>query len=78
MSLTNITNEAVIQAVMEFDSLGRELFLNTYGFGNATNYFLVYKGKYYPSKAIAGVAHKYSLNQNSPLNLQNLVVANLQ
>ena len=39
MSLTDLTPEAVRQAIAEFDSLGRSF--NTYGFGKARGYFLV-------------------------------------
>ena len=42
MSLTDLTPEAVRQAIAEFDSLGRDSFLNTYGFGKARGYFLVH------------------------------------
>ena len=59
MSLTDLTPEAVRQAIAEFDSLGRDSFLNTYGFGKARGYFLVHNGQAYDSKAIAGIAHQY-------------------
>ena len=42
MSLTDLTPEAVRQAIAEFDRLGRDSFLNTYGFGKARGYFLVH------------------------------------
>lgn len=47
------------QAIAEFDRLGRDIFLSTYGFGQARGYFLVHNGQLYDSKAIAGVAHRY-------------------
>jgi 5-methylcytosine-specific restriction protein A len=59
MSLADLTPEAVHQAIVEFDRLGRSVFLSTYGFGKARGYFLVKKGRPYDSKAIAGVAHQY-------------------
>ena len=59
MPLTDLTPEAVRRAIAEFDSLGRDSFLNTYGFGKARGYFLVHNGQAYDSKAIAGVAHQY-------------------
>src|SRR4029077_8725948 len=34
-------------------------FLKKYGFSKSSGYFLVYKGKSYDSKAIAGAAHGY-------------------
>jgi 5-methylcytosine-specific restriction enzyme A len=59
MSLSDLTPEAVRQAIAEFDRVGRESFLSTYGFGKARGYFLVHNGQLYDSKAIAGVAHHY-------------------
>jgi 5-methylcytosine-specific restriction protein A len=59
MSLADLTADAVRQAIAEFDRLGRDAFLSTYGFGQARGYFLVHNGQHYDSKAIAGVAHKY-------------------
>ena len=58
MSLKNLTDkQAVIEAIEEYNSLGRESFLMKYGFGKARDYFLIYKSKCYDSKAIAAVAH---------------------
>lgn len=56
---TQLTREAVDQAVAEFDRLGGKAFRKTYGFGGARDYFLVVDGKNYDSKAIVAVAHKY-------------------
>lgn len=55
-----ITRESVLKAVAEHDELGRETFLETYRFGKAHAYVLVYEGREYDSKAIAGVAHKWT------------------
>jgi 5-methylcytosine-specific restriction protein A len=54
--------DAVLAAVAEFDSLGRETFLNRYGFKPARTYFLEYDGREYDSKAIVGVAYGYANN----------------
>ena len=59
MSLADLTPESVRQAIAEFDRVGRDSFLNTYGFGRARGYFLIHSGHPYDSKAIAGVAHQY-------------------
>src|SRR5712692_5141915 len=57
MSLTELTSPAaVMSALDEFDSLGREGFLEKYGFGRARRYFVRREGKYYDSKAIVGAA----------------------
>ncbi|WP_371480561.1 HNH endonuclease [Kitasatospora sp. NBC_00315] len=54
-----ITRESVLKAVDEYDRLGQDAFLSTYGFGQARNYLLVHEDREYDSKAIAGVAHRY-------------------
>jgi 5-methylcytosine-specific restriction protein A len=57
MGLPDITRPAVLDAIAEFDRLGREEFLATYRFGHALTYFIEHDGKLYDSKAIAGYAH---------------------
>jgi len=57
MGLSDITRPAVLDAMAEFDRLGREVFLDTYRFGRALSYFVEIDGKLYDSKAIAGYAH---------------------
>jgi len=60
VDLSGLTNpDAVRQAVAEFDQIGREQFLDKYGFGIARAHFLRLGGKYYDSKAIAGAAYGY-------------------
>ena len=49
--------ESVEQAMEEFERLGRNQFLESYGFGQARDYFLEWSGRHYDSKAIAGVAY---------------------
>jgi hypothetical protein len=60
MSLNDITREAVLAAVAEFDHLGREAFLRKYGFAEARQFFLVLDGRLYDSKAICGAAHRFA------------------
>lgn len=50
---------AVLEAIKEYDDLGKDAFLDKYGFGEARNYVLVHEDREYDSKAIAGVACKY-------------------
>ena len=59
MALFDLTEKAVLHAIAEFDALHREPFLKKNGFSKSSGYFLVYKGKSYDSKAIAGAAHGY-------------------
>lgn len=49
--------DAVKQAIAECDKLGREKFLEKYGYKYARKYPLIFNGKEYDSKAIAGVAY---------------------
>jgi 5-methylcytosine-specific restriction protein A len=66
MSLADLTADAVREAIAEFDRLGRDAFLNTYGFAKTRGYFLVHNGQPYGSKAIAGVAHQYLPGRMAP------------
>jgi 5-methylcytosine-specific restriction enzyme A len=63
MAISAITREAVLDAIAECDRLGRERFLERYGFDPARQYFLWHDGVYYDSKAIVGVAHRYVAGQ---------------
>ncbi|GAA5003156.1 HNH endonuclease [Kitasatospora paranensis] len=54
-----ISRTSVLDAIAEFNTLGQDAFLTTYGYGVAREYLLVHEGREYDSKAIAGVAHKY-------------------
>jgi 5-methylcytosine-specific restriction protein A len=68
MSLGDLTSrDAVLRAVAECDRLGRDAFLDKYGFGRARSYFLDYNGRRYDSKAIAGVAYGYQFPADGPL-----------
>ena len=61
MPLKDITKQGVLAAIREFNTLGRENFLNQYSFGSAKEYWLIDDdGQRYDSKAIVGVAHKFS------------------
>lgn len=59
MAIKDLTQEAILKAVQEFDSLGRTAFLEKYGFNQARMYYLTLNGRIYDSKAIAGAAHGY-------------------
>ncbi|MHB1560361.1 MAG: hypothetical protein ACYC61_23160 [Isosphaeraceae bacterium] len=62
--------ESILKAIEEFDLLGRDQFLERYGFGPAKRYFLVHGGKTYDSKAIVGVAYGYENPPHGPLKSQ--------
>jgi hypothetical protein len=67
MGLSQLTRDAVLTAIREFDSIGREAFLRKYNFGPAREYFIRDGGKLYDSKAIAGAAHEYAVPSEGPL-----------
>ena len=64
MGVKDITFDAVIQAIEEYDRLGQDEFLRRYGFDRARQYVLVHHGKSYDSKAIVGAAHGYLTGEN--------------
>ncbi|WP_181905820.1 hypothetical protein [Microbacterium bovistercoris] len=66
VSYSSLTDpNAVDEAIAEFDRIGRFAFLEKYGFGEATEYFLVTDDGLYDSKAIFGVA--YGNQHGTPL-----------
>ena len=67
MALSDIDREAVLRAIAEFDRLGRDAFLQHYGFGRSRSYVLRHGVNVYDSKAIVGVAHGYSGGERSSL-----------
>ena len=67
MGMPDVTRASVLQAVEEADALGRDSFLEKYGFGEARSYFLMYDGRSYDSKAIVGAAHGYARPDLGPL-----------
>jgi hypothetical protein len=60
MARAEINREGVLNAIDEFNDLGRDAFLERYGFNGARDYFLIHHGRSYDSKAIAAVAHKWA------------------
>ena len=50
----------VVRAIEEYDRLGQDRFLAEHGFGRATAFLLIYRGRSYDSKAILGVAYKFA------------------
>ncbi|WP_147450163.1 hypothetical protein [Corallococcus carmarthensis] len=60
MALQDLTSrEAVLAAIAEFREIGREAFLQKYGYGEARSYFLSFEGELFDSKAIVGAAHGF-------------------
>jgi 5-methylcytosine-specific restriction protein A len=68
MTLRELTSrEAVKSAIEECDRRGRDNFLQTYGFGPARRYLLLFNGRRYDSKAIVGVAYRYQFPKRGHL-----------
>lgn len=57
----------VLDAVAEFDRLGRDSFLTKYGFGPSRSFWLVHDGHRYDSKAIIGAARGFARPDLGPL-----------
>lgn len=65
MALSELTAESVVKAIEEFDQIGRDAFLQKYGFGTTRLYHLLANGRSYDSKAIGGAAHGYLPGQSA-------------
>jgi hypothetical protein len=67
MALSDIERVHILAAISEARSLGRDDFLDGYGFGRARSYFVVHEGRAFDSKAIVGVAHQHVSPTAEPL-----------
>lgn len=47
---------AVLNAIEEYERVGREAFLTRYGFGRAKWWYLLHERRQYDSKAVVGAA----------------------
>lgn len=66
--LDDLTSAAAVDAAMdEYDELGRQAFLNKYGFGPARRYFILRNGELYDSKAIVGAAYGHQHPLRGPM-----------
>jgi 5-methylcytosine-specific restriction protein A len=72
MAFRDVTREAVLAAIGEYDRLGQDEFLAKYGFGRARAYLLIHDGKAYDSKAIVGAAHGF-LPGKRPLSAKDFI-----
>ena len=59
--------ESVLSAIHEFDELGRDAFLEKYGFARSRRYFVEHEGRRYDSKAIVGAAYGHEYPENDAL-----------
>jgi hypothetical protein len=68
VALSDLTSRTAVESALgEFDSLGRDTFLQKYGFGRSRRYFVSRDGKYYDSKAIAGAAVGFEYPERGPM-----------
>ncbi len=66
MGLAALTRTAVLAAIREYDTLGRDGFLARYEFKRSRKYVVLHDGRFYDSKALCGAAHGF-LPGNEPL-----------
>ena len=55
----------------EFDQIGRDAFLEKYGFGPARDYMVVEDGREYDSKALLGAAYRHQFTGGEPLTSED-------
>src|SRR3954454_9776323 len=68
MGLSDLSDpDAVRAAIREVDELGRDAFLDKYGFGRSTRYVVAYDGEDYDVKGIAAAAHGFQFPDQGPL-----------
>lgn len=68
MSLEDISKrDSVLAAIEECRRIGRDAFLQKYGFRPAREYHLVVDGERFDSKAILGAAHGFEFPERGPL-----------
>src|SRR6476646_9851534 len=60
--------DSVLAAVGEYDALGREAFLEKYGYGKAEQYYIELDGRRYDSKAIVGAAYGFEFPEHGALH----------
>jgi 5-methylcytosine-specific restriction protein B len=71
MSLNLLTRrESVLAAIAEHDALGRQPFLDRYGYAPSRAYYIEHEGARYDSKAIAGVAVGKEHPERGPLRAE--------
>jgi hypothetical protein len=74
MRLKELTDRtAVLKAMKEYDELGSSTFLAKHGFRESSRYLVRgVAGKFYDSKAIAAVGHRYQFPDSVPLTSKDL------
>ena len=69
MSLEDIGSvSSILQAMREYDRIGRDAFIHKYHFGPSRTHVVLYEGREYDSKPILGAAHGYQFPEVGPLD----------
>ncbi|MEU8361059.1 AAA family ATPase [Nonomuraea sp. NPDC048882] len=61
------SRDAVLEAIKEYDRLGREKFLTKYDFDRSRKFVVAYDGHEYDSKPLLAAAHGYQYTELGPL-----------
>jgi hypothetical protein len=67
-----ISREAVLAAIREFDTKGRDETLREHGFRRALDYIVLFDGREYDSKALYGIAYGIEYPDEDPIRLRGL------
>lgn len=60
MGMSDVQSQHILSALSEYEAVGRDVFLEKYGFKPSRKFFLEHNGKRYDSKPILGAAHGYA------------------
>jgi len=63
--------DAVLAAMREFDEIGRDAFLDKYGFGRSQKYRILHEGNLYDVKAVLAAAYQKQFPERKPLTSEN-------
>ena len=63
--------QAVVQALAEFDQLGRQAFLRKYGFGGAGRFRIMHHDRQYDAKAVIGAARGFQFPNRGPMKSED-------
>lgn len=81
VGLQDVTRDAILDAVDEYEDLGRDGFLNKYGFAAQVDVILEYVGQKYDGVAIAAAGHGFQtgtpLSSGELINRENEVAERL-
>src|SRR3712207_6723569 len=62
--LESIKRQDVLKAIEEYDELGPDRFLDTYGLRPAGEHVVLHDGHRYDTKAVVGVAHRFTTGRS--------------